>query len=161
MNRFRTLTLSAALVGVLTTGVVFAQGPAGPGRRGGPGFGGGLPLRGLNLSDAQEQQLRTLRQQYREQNRSAAEKLRTAMEAQRKAVQTIPIDEQLIRSTAQALAEAQTDMALQQARLYSDVYGLLTPEQQATARKLQAERETRAQQRQQQRQQRQQQQPRN
>ena len=39
------------------------------------------------------------------------------MEAQRKAVETIPVDEGLIRSTTQALVDAQTEMAIQQARL--------------------------------------------
>ena len=151
MNRFRSLTLTAVLAGVLAAGVAFAQGPSGPGRRGGPGgfIGGGLPLRALNLSDAQEQQLRTLRQQFREQNRSTAEKLRAAMDAQRKAVAAVPVDEPLIRSTSQALVEAQTELAIQRSRLNSEVFGLLTPEQQAEAKKLQAERQPRAQQREQ------------
>jgi periplasmic protein CpxP/Spy len=155
MNRVRSFSVATALVAMLAGSVAFAQGPTGPGRRGGPGgFGGGLPLRGLNLSEAQQQQMRTLRQQFREQNRAAADKLGAALAAQRKAVATVPVDEQAIRSTSQALAEAQTELALQQARLYTDVYGLLTPEQQATAKKLQAERELRAQQREQRRQQR-------
>ena len=62
------------------------------------------------------------------------------MDAQRKAVETIPVDEGLIRSTTQALADAQTEMAIQQARLRSEIFALLTPDQQAQARKLQAER---------------------
>ena len=77
------------------------------------------------------------------------------MDAQRKAVATIPVNEQLIRSTTQELAEAQTEMAIQQARLQTEIFGLLTPEQQAQAKKLQAERDARAQQRQQERSQRQ------
>ena len=152
MNRFRSMTIAALLIiGALAAGAAYAQGPGGPGGRGGFGpraFGGvGLPLRALNLSDAQEQQLRTLRQQFRDQSRSAAEKFRAAMLAQRNAVAAIPVDEPLIRSTSQALADAQTELALQQARLQSEIFGLLTPEQQAQAKKLQAEREARVQQR--------------
>jgi protein CpxP len=156
MNRFRTLTLTALLTGVLAAGV-YAQGPGGPGggpgRRGAGGPGGpggmGLPLRALDLSDAQEQQIKTLTQQYREQNRGAGEKLRAAMDARRKAVEAIPVNEQLIRSTSADLAEAQTEMALQQARLHSELFALLTPEQQAKAKTLQSERAAKAQQRQQ------------
>jgi periplasmic protein CpxP/Spy len=154
MKRFRSLTLTAVLA-VLLAGAAYAQGP-GPGGRGrGPdGFGRGigLPLRALSLTDAQQQQIRTLTQQNRQQNRAAFDRLRTAMDAQRKAVGTIPVNEALIRATTQDLAEAQTEVAIQQARLQSEIFGLLTPEQQAEAKKLQSERETRRQERQPQRQ---------
>jgi protein CpxP len=108
----------------------------------------GLPLRALNLTDAQQQQVRTLTQQNRQQNRATFERLRTAMDAQRKAVAAIPVNEALIRSTTQDLAEAQTEVAILQARLQTEIFGLLTPEQQAEAKKLQTERATRAEQRQ-------------
>jgi len=153
MKRFRSLTLTAALAVLLAGGATYAQGP-GPGGRngrgpGGFGPGGGLPLRALNLTEAQQQQVRTLTQQNREQARSVAQRLRTAMEAQRKAVASIPVNEALIRSTTAELAEAQTEMAIHQARLRSDVFALLTPEQQADAKKMQTEREARLQERQQ------------
>ena len=154
MTRFRALTLTAVLAGLLAGGVAFAQGQ-GPGRRGGPGgFGGpggpggpgGLPLQALNLTEAQQDQIKQLMQQSRQQNQNVGEQLRSAMEAQRKAVETIPVDEGLIRSTTQALVDAQTEMAIQQARLRSEIFTLLTPDQQAQVRKLQAERNQRAQQ---------------
>ena len=154
MNRFRTLTVAVALTGLLAGAAVYAQGPGpggrrGPGGPGGFGPGGGLPLRALNLSDAQQEQIRTLTQQHRTENRSAGERFRMAMEAQRKAAATLPVNEQLIRSTTQELVEAQTELAIQRARLQGEIFGLLTPEQQAEATKLQAERDARAQQRQQ------------
>jgi Spy/CpxP family protein refolding chaperone len=83
-------------------------------------------------------------QQYRDQNRQAAEQLRTAMDAQRKAVQARPLNEGLIRSTTQALAEAQAEMAVQQARMQSEIFALLTPAQQEQLKKLQAAREARS-----------------
>ncbi len=113
------------------------------------GAGGGLPLRALNLSEAQQEQVRTLTQQYRTQNRAAGDRLRAAMDAQRNAVATMPVNEELIRSTTRDLAEAQAEVAIQQARLQTEIFGLLTPEQQAEAKKLQADRATRSQQRQQ------------
>ena len=119
--------------------------PAVAGFPGGPG--GGLPLRELNLTETQQQQIRDVTQQYRDQNRQVAEQLRAAMDAQRKAVQTLPVNEGLIRSTTQALVEAQTEMAIQQARMQSEIFTLLTPAQQEQINKLKAEREARAQER--------------
>ena len=164
MTRFRVFALTALLASVLAGGITFAQGQ-GPGRRGagglggfgGPGRGGpggpgepggpgGLPLRALNLSEAQQDQIKQLTEQYRAQNQNVGEQLRTALEAQRKAVDTLPVDEGLIRSTTQALVEAQTEMAVQQARLHGEIFALLTPDQQAQVMKLQAERNQRGQQ---------------
>ena len=146
MKRFRSLTLTA-VVTILLASAAYAQGP-GPGGRGradGFGRGVGLPLRALNLTYAQQQQIRTLTQQNREQTRAAFQRLRTAMDAQRKAVAAIPVNEALIRSTSQDLADAQTEVAIQQARMRTEIFGLLTPEQQAEAKKLQSERESRRQ----------------
>ena len=152
MNRFRSITVTAVLATVLAGGAALAQGPGPGGRQGrGPGAfgaGRGLPLRALSLSEAQREQVRTLTQQYRTQNRAAGDRLRTAMDAQRNAVATMPVNEELIRSTTRDLAEAQAEVAIQQARLQTEIFGLLTPEQQAEAKKLQADRVARSQQRQ-------------
>jgi Spy/CpxP family protein refolding chaperone len=93
MGRFRWLTV-VALVAVLVAGsVAFAQGPR-PGRRGGPvGGGPGIELRGLDLTDAQRDQIREIVQRYQQQMRSdillvltpdQQEKMKT-LEAQRDA----------------------------------------------------------------------------
>jgi Spy/CpxP family protein refolding chaperone len=153
MKRFRSFPLTATLAALLTAGVVYAQAPdrpdgprgRGPGRFGGPGPG--LPLAQLNLSEQQQEQFRTLREQYREQARTAEERLNAARTAQRKAVETIPVNEAVIRSATQELVEAQTEAAIHQARLRSEIFALLTPDQQAQATKLIAERAARGQQR--------------
>ena len=149
MKRTR-LAFAAILAGALVAGTAIAQVPdRDSGRRGGPGrfglFGAdaGLPLRALNLTDAQRQQIRSLVEQRREQQQEVMTRLREAMEARRGAVEATPVDEQAIRSTTQALVEAQTEVAIQHARLRSDILALLTPEQQAQAAKLKAEREAR------------------
>ena len=150
MKRTRVVAFAAILVGALVAGTAIAQVPdRDGGRRGGPGrfgpFGpdAGLPLRALNLTDAQQQQIRSLVEQRREQQQEVMTRLHDAMEAQRKAVDATPVDEQAIRSTTQALVEAQTEVAIQHARLRSEIFALLTPEQQAQAAKLKAEREVR------------------
>ena len=149
MTRFRALTLTAVLAGLLAGGVALAQGP-GPGHRGhgGPGgfggFGGpgGLPLHALNLTETQQDQIRQVMQRSREQNRNVGEQLRTAVEAERTAAETIPVDEGLIRSTTQALVEAQTEMAIQRARLQSEIFALLTSDQRRASRRSTRERAT-------------------
>lgn len=66
--------LVVAFVAVLIAGsVAFAQGQGGGGRRGGggPGFGGpGMELRGLDLTDAQRDQIREITQRYQQQMRN-------------------------------------------------------------------------------------------
>ncbi len=154
-NHFPTLrafVLMAALGGMVLGGTVLAaQGPGpggmrgrGPGGPGGPGGRGvGIALRGLDLTEAQREQVRQLTEQHREQTRTLAERVRAAGEAQREAMEATSFNEQNIRVTAQAFAEAQTDMAVQQARLRSDIFALLTADQQQQLATMQAEREAR------------------
>ena len=79
---------------------------------------------------------------------SLVEQVRKAEEARRDAMEAVPVDEGRIRSVMQQLGQAQTELAIMQARFHSDVYALLTPEQQEQAQKLRAEREARLKQRQ-------------
>jgi Spy/CpxP family protein refolding chaperone len=154
MKRVGYFITGAVMAAMLATGAsTYAQGP-GFGRRGGgpggaPGFAGRgleLPLRELNLTDAQQQQVRSIRERHRDDSQQLAERLRTAMEAQRKAVETVPVNESLIRSTTQELADVQADAAVAQAHTRSEILSVLTADQRAQLSKLQADREARAQQ---------------
>jgi Spy/CpxP family protein refolding chaperone len=148
IRRFRStiaLTAGAALLaaGLGTAALAQDQG----GRRGGRGFGpgrGGFPLAQLELTDAQREQVRTVMQRHREDMATVGKKLHEAHDAQRAAVETVPVNEALIRSTSQALVTAQTDMALLQARVHSEIWTVLTPDQQAKAKELRAARAARA-----------------
>jgi Spy/CpxP family protein refolding chaperone len=102
-------------------------------------------LRALNLTDAQEQQIRSIREQEQETVRQLDEQLRQAGRAQRVAIETLPVNEGLIRQTTAALAEVQADAAVQQALVHSRIWAVLTPAQQAEATKLRAERDAREQ----------------
>jgi len=135
--------VAAALV---AAGVVaYAQGP-GPGR---PGrlSGDGVVARGLDLSETQRQQIRTVTDQHRDAVRAAVDRVATAREAQRKVLAAMPLDEGQVRASTQAIVDAETELALERARIRGEVFALLTPEQQAQAQKAQAARESRLQER--------------
>ena len=150
MKRIRTFVAGAVVAGMLASGAAFAQGPRGdgPGGRGGrgPGWvgGPGLAIRALDLTESQQQQVREIRERHAATAKAVGDRLRQALEAQRTAVQTVPFNEGLIRSTTFALAEAQTDAAVQEATIYNEMWTVLTPAQQAEAKQLQAERAKRA-----------------
>jgi protein CpxP len=142
----RSLAAAALVASIVVGGVVvsaqrpgFGQGPGRP--------QAGLALRGLELTEAQREQVRQLTEQHREQTRTLLEQLQAAQEARRKAVEAIPFSEPQIRTAAQALAEVEIELAVQQARLQADVYALLTPEQQGRLQTMRAERDARMKQR--------------
>jgi Spy/CpxP family protein refolding chaperone len=156
MFRFRSLVAGIAVVALLATSAVVAQGPRGAGRFGGRGGPApfGVELRSLNLTDAQIEQVREIRESYREQMRATSQRLSEAADKQRQAIETLPVNETVITSATQDMTQAQVDVAIQQARLHADVWSVLTPEQQAQATKLRAERKARLEQRRQEFQQR-------
>ena len=154
MKRVSYFITGAVMAAMLATGASsYAQGqgfgrhgggPGAPGGFGGPGVA--LPLRDLNLTDAQQQQVQSIRERHRDEAQQIAERLRTAMAAQRTAVEAVPVNESLIRSTTQELAEVQADAAIAQAHARSEILTILTADQRAQLTKLQADREARAQQ---------------
>jgi Spy/CpxP family protein refolding chaperone len=140
-----------AIVAALAAGVA-AQG--GGHRRGGRFGPGGFPgLAALDLTEAQREQVREVMQGHRDQMREAGTQLREAHAAQRAAVETVPVNEGLVRSTSQSLAAAQTEMAVLQARVHSAIWSVLTPEQQQKAKELKTKREARMKERRERRQQ--------
>lgn len=126
------------------------RGPGRPFMRMHRGFGGpiSLPLRQLDLTDAQREQVRSILQGYRTELQASAQRVLAAERAQHEAVTTVPYDESTIRAAAGELAAARTDAALVHAKIHSTVWAVLTPEQQAKATELKAKREERMKQRQ-------------
>ena len=148
MVRFRSVTAGIAMAGLLVSAAAFAQGPrGGAGRRGGPdGFGPGalgMPLRQLNLTEAQQTQLQQIREQHRDEMQSAMQKLAAARDVQRAAIEKVPADEAKITSLTQDMTQAEVDVAIQTARVNTAIWGVLTAEQRAQLTKLRAERQER------------------
>ena len=92
-------------------------------------------------TDAQRQQIRSIQQQRAPQLRTLQGKVAEAREAQRRASVAVPLDEQAIRTAARDMATAQADLSVERARVYNEVFAVLTPDQQDRVRMLQAQAE--------------------
>ena len=118
--------------------------------RGGP-LGGLLaihpdvPLHALELTEAQREQVRTILQSHRDEGRALAEKAQTAMETLRKATEGT-LDEGAASQAGQGVGAVIAEAAVLRAKVRTEVLAVLTPEQQAEAQKLQAQRAKRAEQ---------------
>ena len=97
----------------------------------------------MNLTEAQRTQLEQIRKQHRADLQSATEKLASARQAQRAAIERVPADEARITSLTQDLTQAEVDVAIQTARLNTAIWGVLTEAQRTELTKLRAERQER------------------
>jgi Spy/CpxP family protein refolding chaperone len=78
MIRFKTIG-AALLIAALATGSAVAQGPRGGGAGRGGGGGGplaGIPLESLNLTAAQQDQIRNIRERQRQEMQALQERMR-------------------------------------------------------------------------------------
>ena len=152
------LGLGAVVLGLSAAAAVAAQGPSsgqppfgrrggpgGPGgRMGGPGGAIGIPLDRLNLTDAQRDQVKSVVDSHEAELRPLGEKTMTARRALEQAVTADTIDEGAIRAKAADVASVESDMAVARARVHADVLQVLTSDQRAKLKELQAEMEKRA-----------------
>ncbi len=148
MNTQRVERTIGGIAGIICTGLLVAglvasisaagdgdaaQGPPragrqGPGGRSGPLGGGLLGRAGLNLpglSDAQRSQIRSVAEQHRDELRRLAERATTARRQLRDSVIQGQVDE----AKANEVGAAAGALALAQARMRSEIFALLTPEQ--------------------------------
>lgn len=139
------ILIAAGLVAALAGGsvIAIAQSPqatpgvqagaaegGGPGRglrRGGPG--GDLELRGVDLTDAQRQQVRSIIESHKDETQEVRTKLREAHRAFAEAVRAETVNEADIRARSTAVATAMADEAILHAKVRAEVHGILTTEQ--------------------------------
>jgi periplasmic protein CpxP/Spy len=161
------ILVAAGIVAALAggTAISFAQGPG----QGGPGIQGrgqrgrmDVGLRGVQLTDAQREQVRAIMESHREEFENARKAIGEAHRAFAEAGRAATVDESAIRTRSTAVANAMAEDAILRARVRSEVHALLTPEQlqqlnerEATLQKRMQERQERQQQRLEQRKQRQ------
>ncbi|MGE3843661.1 MAG: Spy/CpxP family protein refolding chaperone [Vicinamibacterales bacterium] len=152
LSRKASSITAAAVLALFGAGAttVLAQGAGGfAGRpRGGQAMRSALAgLRGLGLSDAQRQQIRSITESHRSDFRTLAARLRTAQDGLRETTTAETMDEAAIRNAAAQLADVQADAAVLRARVRQEVWNVLTPEQQQKATAARTLREQRRQQR--------------
>lgn len=161
-NRFKT-SLAAGVAALLLAGAVPAliaqqdgpphggpgqgprmRGPGGPGGPGGPMRGGPMGLgpgfHALDLTDDQKAQLKTIAESHRDEFRAAGQKVGTAREAMRALIEADQIDEGAIRAKSAEVAAAEAEVAILNARVRQQSMQILTSEQQAKLKELQASR---------------------
>jgi periplasmic protein CpxP/Spy len=126
------------------------RGPGGPGGgRRGPGGPGGIiqGLRALDLTEAQREQVKATMAAHQAEMAAQFSRARTARTALHGAVTAGTFDEAAVRQAAAEVASVEADGSVLDAKVYAEVWALLTPEQQQKAKALQAQREERRRQR--------------
>jgi periplasmic protein CpxP/Spy len=107
------------------------RGPGGPGpgpRRGGPALD--LGLRGVDLTEAQREQLRSIMESHKAELDAVGTKLREAHRAFAEAtIQAATIDEATVRARSAVVATAMADEAILRAKVRTDAHAILTAEQ--------------------------------
>ena len=125
------------------------MGPGGPMGRGGPGGPGGpmgmLPMFGpeIGLTDAQRDQIKAIAQAHNDEWKALGDRARTAHEALNDAITADTIDDGAIRQKSADVAAIDADMAVARAHAHAEVFQILTPEQKAQVKKIQAEMKSR------------------
>jgi len=102
------------------------------------GRNAGNLLRRLNLTQAQQDQIKNVREQYRKDLQAARDKVRAAREKLREVRRADPPDENAVRTAATALGTAQAEIVALQTKLRAQTLKILTPEQQKQLRELRA-----------------------
>lgn len=163
-----TMSTMKAVAGALAltvglAGAVAAQPGTGAGGRGfkGSGFRGAagprgalggllaihpqIPLGALDLTDAQREQVRGILQSHRPEAESLRQRADAAVKALRAAGNASTVDEAAITQGSQAFSGLIAEAAVLRARVRGEVLAILTPEQQAEAAKIAADRQARMQ----------------
>jgi protein CpxP len=126
-------------------------GPMGRGGRGGSGAGGvlrSLMLPRLDLTDAQKERVKGIVDARRDEMKALGDRAITAHAALEAAISGETFDEATVRTRAADVAAVDTDAAVHRARVYNEVYQILTPEQQTKLKQIHAQMRDRQQNRQ-------------
>ena len=118
------------------------MGPGRPGRVGGPGGPMGmLPMLGpqLGLTDAQQDQIKAIADSHKDEWKALADRGRTAHVALDAAIAADAIDEALIRQKSAEVAAVDADIAVARAHAHAEVLQILTADQKAQLKTMQAE----------------------
>jgi protein CpxP len=108
------------------------------GMMGGPGALPMLAAR-LDLTDAQRDTVRRIMDAHRDELTALGDRGFAARRAVHAAIIAESVDEAAVRARSADLAVVEADTAVAHARIHAEIWQILTPDQQAQARKLQEE----------------------
>lgn len=112
-------------------------GPRGPmGMRNGPGF------RQLDLTDDQKAQVKAIAESHQAEFKAVGEKMRAARQGMRALVEADTLDEAAVRAKSIEVAAAEADAAILNAKVRTQTLQVLTAEQLAKHKELQAQRQS-------------------
>jgi len=97
----------------------------------------------LNLTDAQKQQVKAIREEERAKMKPLAQQLKTGRDQLNALRKSGSFDEAKVRSIAKGQADIQAELTVARERMESRIYALLTPEQRAKAEKMRESRRKR------------------
>lgn len=116
------------------------------GKRGKRG-GKGMMFRGLDLTDAQKEQMKSIR----DANSDSVKSLRDQMKANKKQLETLSASGNFNESQVQAIAQQQgalhSQMIVNRERIKAQMFAILTPEQKSKLAEMKANREQKMQER--------------
>jgi Spy/CpxP family protein refolding chaperone len=113
----------------------------GPGERGPGGPMGMLPMLGprIGLTDAQKDQIKAIADTHKDDWKALADRSRTAHMAIEAAISADTIDEATIRQKSAEAAAVEADIAVARAHARGEVWQILTADQKAQLKTMQAE----------------------
>ncbi len=117
------------------------RGPMGPGPHGPMGWLGelGPAIRHAEVTEDQQQQIKTVMDSHREEFQAIGARMKTAHDGMRALVEADIIDENAIRAKTQEVAVIEADQAILGAKVRSEILALLTPEQLAKVKQFRAD----------------------
>ncbi len=102
----------------------------------GPGNRAARLSKALNLTEAQQEQVKAILESERETTAPLRQQLAETREKIREATLAQPFDESTVRALMEDQGKTRVELALSRARTKSRIYALLTPEQRESAGKL-------------------------
>ena len=117
------------------------RGPGGPGGPGGPmAFPGPLRMAAsqLGITDSQKDQIKAIADSHADEWRGIADRERQARQALQAAIAAPQFDEVTIRQRSAELGAVEADAAVAQARARAEVFQILTADQQARLKEIEA-----------------------
>ena len=164
MTKTLKVSLAAGFVAVVLaagSALVIAQDAPGPRRGPGPGMGGPPPgamrgpggpmgpmgmgigpgFRELDLTDDQKTQVKAIVDSHQAEFKAVGEKMRTAREGMQALIEAETLDESAVRAKSVEVAAAEADAAILGAKVRTQTLQVLTSEQLAKLKELQASRD--------------------